>query len=339
MAKNERSRRRRAAKKRERTKRLARARNLRRNEPTFEPYVPDADAPFAEERFLRRALLELSSAGEISEERVQQFLTENATRPWFEIAVEQFEKMPNEQAQELAFCALETPDPDESLDLAEEALELDPDNCDARYVVACALRDELGDEAWLTSLYEAVEAGVEALGGADVVESNGGELGHLVFARPYLRAHGRLALALRDLGRLDAAAVEFEELLRADRSDAFGAREALLGVELARGELERARELLTAEPRPEERELPDLLVVWARVIERQRSGDDAGAREALDAARARCPELLPVLLEPADPERIVDPASEAAQLIEILQLDCGEHAPLREWLAAVGRAN
>ncbi len=334
MAKNERARRRRAAKKRERTKRLARARNLRRNEPTFEPYLPGADAPFAQERFLRRALLELARDGEISEERAEQFLTANATRPWFELAVDELERMPAEQAQELAFCALETLDPDESLDLAEEALELDPNNCDARYVVASALRDELGDEAWLTSLYEAVEAGVEGLGGDQELNRTDRELGDLVFARPYLRSRARLALALRELGRLDAAAVEFEELLRVDRYDSLGARDALLGVELARGELERARELLAAAPAAEQRELPELLLAWARVVERWRSDDEAGARAALELARAQCPELLPQLLAPPDAALEVDPDSEASQLIELLLLESEAHAELRAWLAA-----
>ncbi len=351
MAKNERARRRRAAKKRERTKRLARARNVRRNEPTFEPYVPGTDSPYAEERFLRRMALELARGDEVSEERVEQLVAANASRPWFEIAVDEFERSPLEQAQELAYCALETPDPDESLDLAEEALELDQNNCDALYVLACALREEMGDEAWLRCLYDAVEAGVEALGGAQELDKLGCDLGSVVFARPYLRSRARLALALRDLGQLDAAVVELEELLRVDVTDTLGVRDVLVGLELARGELERARQLIAFEPGPDQRALPELLVSWARVIERWLSDDEPGAQAALAAAREQCPELVPQLVamsatelgaqlgaQPGD-QIAPDPNAESSQLIRILLLDRDEHSRLRTWLVQASRAS
>lgn len=333
MAKNQRAQRRRQEKKRQREKRLTLARNLRRNEPTFEPYEPGVDAPFALERRERRMMLLAAPFADASEDVLRDFLAGLAEHPWFELAVDEVEASPAERAQELAYCALETPDPDEALDLAEEALELDPDNTDARFVVASSFRHEMSDDDWLKQLYDAVEVATQTLGGAASVRAEEGQLGRFIFARPYFRARAHLARELVRRERDDEALVEFEDLVRLDPDDLLAAREPLLGLLLAREDFDRARAVLTSAP-----ELPKVLVAWASVIERRGSGDESGALEALAGARELCPELLGRLENPPRPEHDEHPHSEAAQLIDLLRLERPEHAALRRWLFDATRA-
>lgn len=327
MAKNERAKRRRQEKKRRREKRLTRARNVRRNEPTFEPYEPGLEAPFAQERRERRMLLVAAPFTASSEDELRRVIEGMAGVPWFELAVNEVESDPVERAQELAFCALETPDPDEALDLAEEALELDPDNTDARFVVANSFRAEMSDDEWLKQLYDDVETATKALGSEAFAGSQKTPLGSFVFARPYFRTRSRLANELLRRDRDDEALVELEDLVRLDPDDLLGAREPLLGLLLAREDLERARPLLESSP-----PMPEALAGWARVIERRSSGDDRGALEALSHARELCPDLLARLESPPSPEHDEDPAGDAAQLIYVLRLARPEHAELRRWM-------
>lgn len=333
MAKNERSRRRRQEKKRQREKRIARARNLRRNEPQFEPYEPGNDAPFASERHERRVRLLVGKLQPQSEDELRRCVEELAERPWFELAVNEVEANPIELAQELAFCALETGDAEEALDLAEEALELDPSNCDALFAVATLLRHEMSDDDWLKSLYDAVEAGSEGLGGDSFLRSTNGRLGAFVTARPYLRARIHLALELLRRERDDEALVELEDLVRLDQDDVLAARELLLGLALLRGELEKARGLLASSP-----PLAEDVTAWARVLERRSSGDERGAFEALARACALTADLVPRLESSPSPAAGEAGGDDASALIDTLLLARPEHADLRRWMLDAVRA-
>ncbi len=333
MAKNERARRRRQDKKRERAKRLARERNLRRNEPAPREYVPGLDAVFADERRQRRIGLLAASRGLTTEEELTKLVDEFRASPWWEIAADLVEASDGETAQELAFCAMETEDDEEALEFAEEALELDASNCDALVTRAQLQEEELGEERFLAALYEAVELGAKALGGDEFFRAAEGEFGEIAFALPYLRARFALANELRVLRRDDEALVELTDLLKLDRHDLHGARFKLTGLRLVRGELDEARELIERFGNEER-----TIWRWARVLERYRSGDEAGALAVLDAALESNVHFARFLIAnvqpPFDDPDAVTAFSEGVEIVNQLFLLLPENAAFVAWLRA-----
>jgi tetratricopeptide (TPR) repeat protein len=333
MAKNERSRRRRQDKKRQREKRLAKQRNLRRNEPAPREYVPGLEARFAPERRQRRLGLLAASRGLTTEDELAKLVEELRGTPWWEIAADLVEANDGEVAQELAFCAMETEDEEEALELAEEALELDAANCDALVTRAQLEEERLGEEGFLAALYEAVELGAKALGGDEFFRAAEGELGEIAFALPYLRARFALANELRVLRRDDEALVELTDLLKLDRHDLHGARFKLTGLRLVRGEVDEARELIDRFA-TEER----AMWRWARVLERYRSGDEAGALAVLDAALESNPHFARFLIAnvqpPFDDPDAVTAFSEGVEIVNQLFLLLPENSTFIAWLRA-----
>jgi tetratricopeptide (TPR) repeat protein len=337
MAKNERSRRRRQEKKRKREKRLTLQRNVRRNEPLPREYVPGLDAPFADERKERRMGLLAASRGLTTEAELTQLYDEVEAQPWWDVAADLVEAQPGEVAQELAFCAMETEDLEQALEFAEEALELDASNCDALVMLARLEEKELGEEGFLARLYEAVELGAKALGGDEFFRQAEGKFGVLVFTLPYLRARFALANELRVQRRDEEALVELGDLLKLDEQDLHGARFGLTGLRLLRGDLEEARELIerfSAEER--------VFWRWAHVAERFRSGDEAGATAALEAALPLNPFVEPLLTSSAQPpfaddEELGDAFVEGAQIMDALGVLRPENDAFIAWLRSKHR--
>jgi len=328
MAKNDRSRRRRQEKKRSREKRLRRERNLRRNEARLAPYEPGPGAEFNGERFQRRLALLVSQRTFADEAEMESFLAPFIGRPWDEIATEESASDPREVAQELAFCAMETPDLDEALDFAEEALEIDPDNCDA--LATIAVIEAQNEEERIRLLYESVEAGARALGDEFFRAAEGQFWGH-VFTRPYMRTRYSLAQLLRYTQRADEASVEFTDLVRLDAEDSMGARHPLIGLLLQRGELDAARTLLERFASDE-----SALWLWARTLERVLSDDAEGAAHAHATAQAANPHVAALLCSDARPE-LADaqpPGSpeEAAEIFDMLGRAWLSDERARAWL-------
>ena len=116
------------------------------------------------------------------------------------------------------------------IQLAREALELDPDNADALDILA----RRAGDPEQRLALYrQALDAGRRAIG--DEFDSLVGHFWGFVQTRPYMRARVGLAMALRDLGRHQEALDHFLEMLRLNPNDNQGIRDLVPATLLALG--------------------------------------------------------------------------------------------------------
>jgi tetratricopeptide (TPR) repeat protein len=146
-----------------------------------------------------------------------------------------------EQAQELVYDAFETDDPQERVDLAEEALEVSAECADA-YVILAEESAEDAEEA--RELYESgVRAGGRALGEEFFAEEAGHFWG-ILETRPYMRSLEGLADALWALGEREQAIGHYRRMLQLNPQDNQGARYRLAECLLHEGLDEDLRELL-----------------------------------------------------------------------------------------------
>ena len=184
---------------------------------------------------------------------------------------------PKDEAQDLAFDAMEAESEAEARKLAKRALKLDPDCVDA-LVLLTSLDARSAKEA-ITGLQKAVAAGERSLG-AKFIEENKGHFWLILETRPYMRALSELADLLRGEGiRLDAIKI-YEKMLELNPNDNQGVRDSLLGLYLAVRDLAGAGKLLQ-----DYGEDSMANFAWGRVLERYLAGDLAGAETALKKAR------------------------------------------------------
>jgi tetratricopeptide (TPR) repeat protein len=137
-------------------------------------------------------------------------------------------------AQEIADLAWETPQPQEQLDLARQALSVSPDCADA-YVL---LANQATSRDQARQLLEAgVAAGQRAMG-AKTFEASTGRFWLDLRTRPYMRARLGLAQCLWESGQRAQAVEHYAEMLRLNPNDNQGVRYLLLGalVDLDRDE-------------------------------------------------------------------------------------------------------
>lgn len=184
---------------------------------------------------------------------------------------------PQQEAQELAYRAMEATTRTRALTLAQQALAKDPDCVDALVTVAEASARCIED--LITGLEKAVSAGERSLG-AQCFEENKGHFWGILETRPYMRARQQLADLLLDAGRVTEAISQFEALLELNPNDNQGVRDILLGCYLVGDDLDGARHLLRAYE-----EDVSAVFNWGRTLERVLSGDFKGAEHALKHAR------------------------------------------------------
>lgn len=183
-----------------------------------------------------------------------------------------------DEAQQIAFDAMEAESENEARKLAKRALRLDPDCVDA--LVLMNDLDAPTRMRRIEGLKKAVEAGERALG-AKFIQKNKGHFWLLLETRPWMRALDRLASEQKEAGlNLDAVEI-YERMLELNPNDNQGVRDPLLGLYLAVDNLKGAEKLLK---RYEEDSLANF--AWGRVLERFLIGDRAGAKAALETARA-----------------------------------------------------
>lgn len=182
-----------------------------------------------------------------------------------------------DEAQQLAFDAMEAGSEAGARRLAKRALKLDPDCVDA-LVLLTSLEARSAKEA-IAGLQKAVAAGERSLGPQFIAE-NKGHFWLILETRPYMRALGELANLLRGEGlRLEALKI-YEKMLELNPNDNQGVRDVLLGLYLAGGELAAAGKLL------KKYELDSMAnFAWGRALERYLAGDLKGAAAALKKAR------------------------------------------------------
>jgi tetratricopeptide (TPR) repeat protein len=221
-----------------------------------------------------------------------------------------------DEAQQIAFDAMEAETETEARKLAKRALRLDPDCVDA-----LVLMTDLDAPTWkarIEGLKKAVEAGERALG-AKFIQENKGHFWLLLETRPWMRALDRLANELKEAGlNLDAIKI-FERILELNPNDNQGVRDPLLGLYLTVGDLKGAGKLLK---KYENDALANF--AWGRVLERFLADDRAGAKAALEIARAanRHVELYLTARKPLpkDPPEMYSPRSEEEAVLVLSNL-------------------
>jgi len=202
-------------------------------------------------------------------------LDEPATQP----------KSPAERAQDLCFQAFAVRGR-RRVQLARQALELDP-NCADAYVILAEQAGTLDDELHLFA--EGVAAGERALG-AEVFTEAAGDFWAISETRPYMRSRLGLASALVRAGRGGEAIEHNQELLRLNPNDNQGVRYVLLPELLRAGRDVEAAKLL--------KQYDEESANWAyaqALLAFRLSGPSAAAkRELLRALRINqyVPELL-----------------------------------------------
>jgi tetratricopeptide (TPR) repeat protein len=182
-----------------------------------------------------------------------------------------------DEAQQLAFDAMEAESEAQARKLAKRALRLDPDCVDALVVMNDL--DAPTTREMIAGLQQAVAVGERSLG-AQFIRENTGHFWMLIETRPYMRAMEQLARLLFAEGlNLDAIRV-YERMLELNPNDNQGVRDPLLGAYLCADDLEGAGKLLK-----KYKDDAGANIAWGRVLERFLAGDPSGAAVALKTAR------------------------------------------------------
>ena len=239
---------------------------------------------------------------------------------------------PAEQAQELAYRAMEEPSSAKARKLAEKALKLDPGCIDAMVIRAQTRRLRL--HAYIAELRVIVAAGERSLGEKEFREARGHFWG-IVETRPYMRARRELAMALLGAGQLREAAAEFAAMLELNPNDNQGVRDYLLGVYLALNDLDGAASLYRQYHQDD-----SAVFAWGRVFLLMLSGRRAEARKALEDAFRNNPWPVAVFLgarAPDDPDSWgMGDEDEGAHAAVALLPACAEHPDVVVWIAKEG---
>jgi tetratricopeptide (TPR) repeat protein len=238
---------------------------------------------------------------------------------------------PKEEAQELAFEAMEAETEEQARKLAKRALAKDPDCVDA-LVVLTGIGANSPKQA-IEGLQKAVAAGERSLG-TKFFKENKGHFWGVLETRPFMRARQQLAELLRGVGCNQDAIAHYAAMLELNPGDNQGVRDPLLGAYLTVGDLESARALL--------KDFEDdamATFAWGFALERYLSGDLEGASAALKAARKqnRFVELY-LTGQKAPPKEMPDSymlgsEEEAIICLENLAGAWAEHTETAFWLA------
>ncbi|MBM3748585.1 MAG: tetratricopeptide repeat protein [Acidobacteria bacterium] len=296
---------------------------------------PVIQHPFASERAMREihALMEgqkFESVEEINA-RLQEL---TAGGRLSEMAQAWKQDDPKWRAQELAYDALEADSLIEALQLANQALSLDPDCTDAQRLMVSLLPAPLDNRIHL--IREVVEKAERNLG-ESFFEQHMGHFWGTISTRPYMRAKQHLGELLAEAGHLEEAAAIFERMLELNTNDNQGIRYPLLGLYLASTQLEPARRLMSRYP-GEEKFMGSF--AWARVLERWLSGESAEA--ALARARKVNPFAEPYISGarefPREAPAYFRPGEESEARVCARELAPAwqRHPAFRQWLRAHG---
>ena len=117
---------------------------------------------------------------------------------------------PSEEAQDIAYAAMEASDPFEALDLSRKALDLDPDCVDAFLLMTKLTCRSLSEQ--IIEVKKITTRAEQKLG-QKYFEKNKGHFWGLIETRPYMRARSFLVAALREMGKTDEAVRHAEEML------------------------------------------------------------------------------------------------------------------------------
>lgn len=242
-------------------------------------------------------------------------------------------------AQDLVYDAMEAETSEQRLDLAWQALALDPEHADALLMVLDSTRFEGEDR--IDALRRIVSVAERRLG-KNAVEEHAPHFWGVLDTRPYMRARMHLAEELRAAGRLEEAIEHYKEMLVLNENDNQGVRYYLLPCLLALKRLDDARALMKCYPGECDW---NAAFAWGRVLERLLSGDNRGAAKALDAARKQNPHLEVYLNSqkrlPKNLPHSYSPGSkdEALCYAELVRKAWQRHREAEVWLAKQRETN
>jgi tetratricopeptide (TPR) repeat protein len=182
-----------------------------------------------------------------------------------------------DEAQELAFDAMEAESKPQARKPAKLALAKDPDCVDALALLADI--DAKSPQQAIAGLEKAVAAGERSLG-TKFIKENKGDFWGLLETRPYMRALEQLAGLLRGEELYPDAIRHYETMLALNPDDNQGVRDPLLGLYLATGNLEGASKLLRDYKNDSMANF-----AWGRALECYLAADLPGAVTALEDAR------------------------------------------------------
>jgi len=257
-------------------------------------------------------------------------LKASLTGPSADEGLSEAEADAKDEAQQIAFEAMDAPTAAEARRLAKRALKLDPDCVDALLVITDL--DARTERERLEGLQRAVAAGERSLG-AKFIDENEGHFWLLIETRPYMRALELMAEAYRSHDiRCDAIKV-YEKMLKLNPNDNQGVRDPLLGLYLETGDLNAAALILSRY-----KDDASASFAWARVLERFLAGERAGASAALKRAR-RANRHVELILTgrtalPDERPEMYSPGSEeeAALCVSYLSGALAEHKEAAMWL-------
>ena len=241
---------------------------------TNDPQIPET--PFLIERMMRESARQFENEEYASEDAFREDMQGLIDEGLSEKRLEYLKEDPVEMAQELAFQAFESDDPQEARKLVEQALELDGECVDALTIHAFLTSDDASE--LIERIEHAATCGENRLG-EDFFSEFIGDFWPMVEARPYLRTIKQLAQVLWMVGRRFDAVDNYINLLELDPSDHMGNSVLLLGCYLNMGEVQRSWDLLE-----EYDDDQNALFQWAWVLVFLMSEDEEAAEDALTHA-------------------------------------------------------
>ncbi len=237
-----------------------------------------------------------------------------------------------EEAQELAYLALEAEDDTTAETYARDAIALDPDCVDARVLLSFFTTDDLDERIWL--LERAVDCGRWRFESAKTGDFRDYYL-QRIEAKPLQRSLHSLAETLMEAGEEDEAEKLFEESSQLPLEEEDDVLYLCAAFMLRIGKLEKARHTIERLP------VDDAARDWCEVLERFLAGERDEAESLLAQARTRnfyVEQFLTGDTELPAPTKVTPEMSEeqddAIWIASMLRPAWEAHPEALEWLRA-----
>lgn len=237
--------------------------------------------PILTEQIMQEALAEIQGQNFETIDEINEFLNKKLMNP----VPKKAPKTNKDRAQQLIYEAMEVQGP-KRYKLAQEAIKLNPDSVDA-YVILTENVTSLQEALMLSE--KAMRIGEKELGKSFFVENKGHFWG-LLETRPYMRAKAQYADALYQLGKMNDAIQQYEEILVLNPNDNLGGRYMLIAAYLSKGELSKAEKLLKQYEEETAYGLYNMLFV-----ELLKKGFSSKAARMLKVAKKQNPHVIPYL--------------------------------------------
>lgn len=276
------------------------------------------------EQIMQETLEEIQSQNFETMEEINEFLNKRLSTS----APKKVPKTNKDRAQQLVYDAMEVQGP-KRYKLAEEAINLDP-NCVDAYVILIENTTSLQKALKLSE--KAMKIGENELGKAFFVENKGHFWG-LLETRPYMRAKAQYADFLYQLGKINEAIQQYEEILVLNPNDNLVARYVLFSLYLEKGEFSKAARLLNQYEEESAHGLYNKLI-----LELLKNGFSAKAAKLLKDGKKQNPHVPPFLTgEKRLPKHMPDYHGWGDENEAIIYVDAHLHLwkkieGLKEWL-------